>query len=66
MKRNRSDTNELVDVLKRLAEQSDKDYDLDLVEKIVECEAEFTDSPDEGQKTRVKNKIRPIVENTIN
>lgn len=66
MTRNRSDTNELVDVLKRLAEQSDKDYDLDLVEKIVECEAEFTDSPDESQRTRMKNKIRSIVENKIN
>jgi hypothetical protein len=56
----------LVDVLKGRAKESDKDYDMDLVEAIVECEAEFADSPDESQRTIAKTKVRAIIQNHIN
>ena len=66
MTQRKNDIGELVDVLKGLAEAADKDYDLDLVEAIVECEAEFADAPDESQRTLAKNKIRSIVQDHIN
>ena len=66
MTQRKNNIGELVDVLKGLAEEADKDYDLDLVGAIVECEAEVADSPDESQRTLAKNKIRSIVQEHIN
>lgn len=57
---------ELIEVLRRLAKEAEKDYDLELVEAIVECEAEFAEDPDESQRTLAKNKIRSIVQDHIN
>lgn len=65
MTQSRNDTSELVDVLKNLAKTSDKNYDVDIVEKIVECEAEFADNPDESQRAKAKQKIRSIVQDNI-
>jgi hypothetical protein len=65
MTQNRNDSSELVDVLKRLARESDKDYDLSLVKKIVECESDFADNPDESQRAKAKQKIRAIVQKHI-
>lgn len=66
MTQRKNDIGELVNVLKGLAEEADKDYDLNLLEAIVECEAEFADDPDENQRTLAKNKIRSIVKDHIN
>lgn len=66
MTQRKNDIGELVDVLNGLAKEAKKDYNIDLVEAIVECEAEFADNPDESQRTLAKNKIRSIVQDHIN